>query len=542
MIKKVFYHSALWAIVFSYIFSAIAFWNVSINSIVTQNTTTTPYTSQCNTTYRYALYEWQSFYLYHTHTPGDLWSTRQYFSPSNVVTYNYSNVIWNSISWNNIWWKFTDFKYKSNGRLWTNKFSNIWWWIQTTLAWEQENYNRAIKPNPNPNRANLVWQVVHILNRKQVKTRWWSSFSMTTHNFSTNNVYTRNANPNNYYSTSQDKKCQNFYIAKCWDWVRDDINKPWWSNTNWKQWIQTNNWFVERVFPSTVIFEECDWTDWIVPGYTCNAECKLVPIAPPQMADLSVTKVVNNPTPIVWTNVTFTMVLNNAWPNNAWWVTLLDLLPSGYTYVSHSAHAWTTYNPSNWIRNVWTINVGQNKTLTITAQVNATWNYLNTIEVMTSDKPDPDSTPWNWDPTEDDRASAYVTPIFPAPTCTLTVNPSNIISGWLATVSWNINWAFVVPTYIYVTPQVPWTWPHTVNTPTWTTYVSPNQVWTYTFSMTVMNIHWQQSTCSAVLNVWLPQMADLSVTKVVNNPTPIVWTNVTFTMVLNNAWPNNAWW
>lgn len=539
MYNKTFSYFILSVFAFIYIFSAKVFANVSIDSIVTQNTITSPYTTQCDSTYRYAIYEWQSFHLYHTHTPSNLSSTREYFSPSRVLSYNYANVIGNSISWNNIWWKFTDFKYRSNWRLWTSKFNNIWWWIQTTLAWKEDFNNRVVKPNPNPNRASLVWQIVHILNRKQVQSRWWSSFAMTTHNFNTNNIYTQNANPNAYYDVVEDKKCQNFYVAKCWDWVRDDVNKSWWPNTNWKQWIQTNDWFVDRIFPSTVTTEQCDGTDWVTPGYTCNAQCELVAL-PPQMADLSVTKIVNNPTPTIWSNVIFTMVLSNAWPANAGGVTLKDLLPSWYTYVSSWTSQWT-YNSTNWIWNVWTININTTKTLTITAQVKSTWSYTNTIEVTASDKPDPDSTPNNHNPYEDDQASATVTPQAPtpAPTCTLTVNPSNIVSGWLASVNWSISWSFVVPTYIYVSPQILWAWPHTVNTPTWTTYAAPNQNWVYTFTMTVMNINWQQNTCSATLNVWTPPPNNpvLTIQKtLLENKLYYSWDKVWFKINFQNTW------
>ncbi|MEI8252862.1 MAG: hypothetical protein WCG25_03840 [bacterium] len=41
-----------------YIFSANVFANVSIGSVVPQNTTSTPYTSQCSVApYKYAIYE-----------------------------------------------------------------------------------------------------------------------------------------------------------------------------------------------------------------------------------------------------------------------------------------------------------------------------------------------------------------------------------------------------------------------------------------------------------------------------------------------------
>ena len=375
-------------------------------------------------------------------------------------------------------------------------------------------------------RTNVAWMYV-LFWKYNTYTAWWNNGSNT---YGYRDTYTQpnatilHKNLSDPGAYQELYSCVRYFVAKCWDWVKD------------YPWVQIN-WLPVLWNPN----EQCDGTDWVPAWYTCNAQCILV--QNPQMADLSVTKVVNNPTPTVWSNVTFTMVLSNAWPANAWWVTLTDILPSWYTYVSSTASQWT-YNSTNWIWNVWTINVGTTKTLTITATVKATWPYVNTIEVTTSDKADPDSTPNNHIPTEDDQASATVTPSLPAPTCVLTVNPSSILSWWTAGISRLINWSFVIPTYIYVSPAIQWAWPHLVNTATWTAYALPSHTGTYTFTMTVMNINWLQNTCTATLNVWTPppQMADLSVTKVVNNPTPTVWSNVTFTMVLSNAWPANAGW
>ncbi|MCF7834854.1 DUF11 domain-containing protein [Candidatus Gracilibacteria bacterium] len=276
--------------------------------------------------------------------------------------------------------------------------------------------------------------------------------------------------------------CVRYYVAKCGDGVRDYPG------------VQINGLIVEGN-PN----EQCDGSDGVTPGYSCNSSCQLVQNQ--QLADLSVTKTVNNSTPIVGSNVTFTMVLNNAGLYAAGNVTLTDILPSGYTYVSHTT-TQGTYTPSNGIWNVGNINVNQNLTLTITAQVQSAGTYINTIEVTSSDKPDPDSTPNNHIASEDDQASATVNPLSPAPTCTLTVNPTSIVSGGLASVSWNINGSFLSPTYIYVNPQVPGAFPHLVNTPTGTTYASPTTPGTYTFTMTVVNpISGLSGVCTATLNV-----------------------------------------
>src|SRR5439155_17804 len=58
----------------------------------------------------------------------------------------------------------------------------------------------------------------------------------------------------------------------------------------------------------------------------------------PQQIDLSVTKAIDNATPVVGSNVVFTMTVSNAAGlSTATNVTVKDLLPAGLTYVSSTA-------------------------------------------------------------------------------------------------------------------------------------------------------------------------------------------------------------
>src|SRR5207249_2373211 len=56
----------------------------------------------------------------------------------------------------------------------------------------------------------------------------------------------------------------------------------------------------------------------------------------PQVADLSLSKTVNNATPNVGNNVVFTLTLHNSGPNAATNVAVTDVLPAGLTFVSAS--------------------------------------------------------------------------------------------------------------------------------------------------------------------------------------------------------------
>lgn len=132
-------------------------------------------------------------------------------------------------------------------------------------------------------------------------------------------------------------------------------------------------------------------------------------ITPTTFADLSLTKTVDNAEPLIGDNVTFTLTLTNDGPLDATGVSVEDLLPSGLQYVS-DVPSVGAYDAGTGLWTVGALANGASATLAITAQVLPSGDYGNTAQVETSDFPDPDSTPGNDDPTEDDQASAAVAP------------------------------------------------------------------------------------------------------------------------------------
>lgn len=134
-----------------------------------------------------------------------------------------------------------------------------------------------------------------------------------------------------------------------------------------------------------------------------------------EAADLSVQKTVNNAAPVVGSVVTFTVTVRNAGPDATTNVTVGDALPAGYTLVS-AVPSVGTYVPAT---GVWTVTgsvpfaSGDQATLTITAAVNPVGPYTNTAQLLSSDQPDPDSTPGNGVTTEDDQASVTPVPVAP---------------------------------------------------------------------------------------------------------------------------------
>ncbi|PHR68973.1 MAG: hypothetical protein COA67_11890, partial [Lutibacter sp.] len=128
----------------------------------------------------------------------------------------------------------------------------------------------------------------------------------------------------------------------------------------------------------------------------------VTPVEP--MADLSLVKTIadGNDTPVVGDQITFNIVITNDGTEEATGVTVLEVIEDGYTYVNHSVSSGEYDETTGMWINLDNIPSGAQETLTVTVIVNASGDYTNTAEIMTSDQEDPDSTPGNGVATEDD--------------------------------------------------------------------------------------------------------------------------------------------
>ncbi|MCB0598733.1 MAG: DUF11 domain-containing protein, partial [Phaeodactylibacter sp.] len=124
-------------------------------------------------------------------------------------------------------------------------------------------------------------------------------------------------------------------------------------------------------------------------------------VTPGAVVDLELEKTVDNATPVVGSNVAFTVTLTNQGPSTATGVAVTDQLPSGYAYAGFAA-SQGTYNNGTGAWNVGTLAAGGSATLTITATVNATGDYMNLAEVTAQNEPDVDSAPNNGVDTDGD--------------------------------------------------------------------------------------------------------------------------------------------
>ncbi len=139
------------------------------------------------------------------------------------------------------------------------------------------------------------------------------------------------------------------------------------------------------------------------------------PIIEDPSANLSLTKTVNNSTPFIGDNVIFTITISNQGPDAATGVQVTDVLPSGYTFVSDNGATATTYDETTGIWTLPTLAASGSASLSITAVVNSQGNYINSAEITASTLLDPNSTPGNNAPSEDDQDTASTNPQEPSP-------------------------------------------------------------------------------------------------------------------------------
>lgn len=112
-------------------------------------------------------------------------------------------------------------------------------------------------------------------------------------------------------------------------------------------------------------------------------------ITPGAISNLSITKTINNAHPYVGGLVEFTLTARNYGPNNATNVSVLDQLPSGYTY--DSDNGITAYNSTTGIWSIGNLNNGSTKVLKVYAYVRPTGDYTNSASISSTDQPDSDN-------------------------------------------------------------------------------------------------------------------------------------------------------
>jgi uncharacterized repeat protein (TIGR01451 family) len=275
----------------------------------------------------------------------------------------------------------------------------------------------------------------------------------------------------------------------------------------------------------------------------------------PQQADLALAKTVNDPTPNVGNNVTFTVTLSNLGPDPATNVTVGDALPSGLTLVS-ATPSEGTYTGGVWT--VGTVTPSMAQTLTITATVVSPNAETNTATISHSDQFDPD--PGN------NRASATVTPqqadlavsktvSNPTPNVNDTITYTITVTNNGPDTATNVTVHDTLPVQVSARSSTASQGSYDPATGIWTVGTVPVGVTeTLTITALVVSANPQANTASISHSDQFdpnpnnnsdttgitPQQSDLEMAKSVSDPRPNVGDNVTFTVTLRNNGPSTA--
>jgi len=278
---------------------------------------------------------------------------------------------------------------------------------------------------------------------------------------------------------------------------------------------------------------------------------------PVAAADLAVVKTASNPNPVVGTNVTFTIAVSNNGPSDAAAVVVNDPLPSGYAFVSANPSIGS-YNSGTGAWTVGTLANGANATLDITATVLATGNYANTATATsTTGDPTPGNNTSTNTPTPVASADLAVTKTASSATPTVGTNVTFTVTvannGPSAAAAVVVN--DLLPsgyTFVSATPSVG---AYNSGTGAWTVGALANGASeTLAVTATVLATGNYANTATATSATSDPNTsnntatntptpvasADLAVVKTASTPNPVVGTNITFTIVVNNNGPSDA--
>ncbi|PDV96605.1 hypothetical protein A9Q02_06520 [Candidatus Chloroploca asiatica] len=327
--------------------------------------------------------------------------------------------------------------------------------------------------------------------------------------------------------------------------------------------------FTGTLTNTAIITRTADTTD---PNLLNNRATDVIQVNAP--ADLSLNKVVNNTRPNVGEVITYTITLTNAGPSNATGVTVSEPLTTELTFVSATTSVGT-YDPATGIWTVGSIAANTTETLTIAARINAySPTITNIAQVQTSDQPDPNSTPGNDDPNEDDQSSQVVRPPVADLELAKTVSAPRVNVGDSATFTITLfNRGPDPATGVTVREELPAGLEFVSAFASRGSYSNATSIWTVgnlavnetvTLALDVIvratgtqtntaevdtsdqhdpdstpgnNIPTEDDQDSATIT---GDEADLSLNKVVNNTRPNVGEVITYTITLTNAGPSNA--
>ncbi len=300
------------------------------------------------------------------------------------------------------------------------------------------------------------------------------------------------------------------------------------------------------------------------------------------VADLSVEKTANRTHVTAGDQIIFNIYLRNIGPAAGTNVTVLDALPAGLTFVSATTSTGT-YDPATGLWTLPTIARNTRERLTIVATFTGTAPVRNTAQVQTSDQHDPDSTPGNGNPAEDDQSSVIVGPGGGGGATLIDVSLTKTASAQTVAIGQTVTYTVVARNagpatatgvvvrdllpagvdFVSATQTVGSYTPSTGLWPVGTLTAGQSQTLTITARVTASGVivntaevtaHDQidrdstpgngnpneDDQASAPITGGSAASADLSVNKTVSTPTPRVGDVVTYTVNVSNAGPAGA--
>lgn len=275
-------------------------------------------------------------------------------------------------------------------------------------------------------------------------------------------------------------------------------------------------------------------------------------------ADIQVTKTVDDATPNVGDQVTFTIVATNLGPDDATGVAITDSLPFGMSLVS-AAPSVGTFDPASGLWTIGNLPNGTSQTLTLTVSIDVDGMLTNHAVVSASDQPDPN--------TSNNSAAAAVNA---APTADIgvlktvddaTPNVGSQVTYTLTATNYGPSGA----TGVEITDNLPAGVSFVGATASQGSYDSGSGVWivgalangasaTLTITVQVDQAGPISNTATVTAQDQFDpnptnnssgttingQSADLGVTKTVDDSAPDVGENVTFTITIHNNGPSDA--
>jgi len=140
---------------------------------------------------------------------------------------------------------------------------------------------------------------------------------------------------------------------------------------------------------NTAIISLLNETDPVLSNNSANAGITVVP----ESADIGISKIVDDSSPIEGQGIVYTVIVSNNGPKNATNLQIIDQIPTGLTFVS-STPSIGTYNNSTGIWDIGTLANGAQATLVLNVSVNVGTEgstITNAADINSVDQTDPES-------------------------------------------------------------------------------------------------------------------------------------------------------